>query len=131
MKNHKNNFESKPSVRLTDPAINEIGYVSKVTLDKINVAIKSQWKLNHWRTTKEVIDWFVSIDKKPLYKCIQFDIKEFYPSIKEPLLEKALKSLEEYIDIPTDDKAFIKHDRKSILVNKSEPWMKKIVHCLS
>ena len=42
MKNHKNNFESKPSVRLTDPAINEIGYVSKVTLDKINVAIKSQ-----------------------------------------------------------------------------------------
>ena len=42
MKNHKNNFESKPSVRLTDPAINEIRYVSKVTLDKINVAIKSQ-----------------------------------------------------------------------------------------
>ena len=66
-------------------------------------------KLNQWENTKEVIDWFASIDEKPLYKFVQFDTAEFYPSIKEPLLEKALKIAEEYTDIPTNDKAFIKH----------------------
>ena len=66
-------------------------------------------KLNQWKNTKEVIDWFASIDEKPLYKVVQFDITEFYLSIKGPLLEKALKFAEQYIEIPTDDKAIIKH----------------------
>ena len=48
-------------------------------------------KLNEWKNTKEVIGWFASIDEKPLYKVLQFDITEFYPSIKGPLLPKALK----------------------------------------
>ena len=92
-------------------------------MDKINVAIKSKLRLNQWKNTKEVIDWFAGFDEKLLYKFVQFDIKEFYPSIKEPLLEKALKFAEEYIDIPTDDKAIIKHARKSLLFNKSETWI--------
>ena len=25
-------------------------------------------ELNQWKNTKEVIDWFASIDEKPLYK---------------------------------------------------------------
>ena len=66
-------------------------------------------KLNQWKNTKKVVDWFACIDEKPLYKYVQFDTTEFYPSIKEPLLEKALKFAEEKIDIPTDDKAIIKH----------------------
>ena len=41
------------------------------------------------------------------------------------MLEKALKFAEEYIDIPTDHKAIIKHAWKSFLFNKSEIWMKK------
>ena len=36
-----------------------------------------------------------------------------------------MKFAEEYIDIPTDDKAIIKHARKSRLFNESETWMKK------
>ena len=50
---------------------------------------------------------------------------QFYPLIKEPLLGKALKIVEEYIDILTNDKAIIKHASKSLLFNKSETWMKK------
>ena len=125
MKDHKENFESKPSVRLKNTAKNQTGYFSKVILDKIDVAIKNKLRLNQCKSTKEVIDWFASIGEKPLYKFVQFDIQEFYSSIKEPLLEKALKSAEEYIDIPTDDKAIIKHTRKSLLFNKSITWMKK------
>ena len=77
-------------------------------------------KLNQWKNTKKVVDWFACIDEKPLYKYVQFDTTEFYPSIKEPLLEKALTFAEEKIDIPTDDKAIIKHAWKSFLFNKSE-----------
>ena len=57
---------------------------------------------------KEVIDWFANIDEKPLYKFVQFDTTEFCPSIKVPLLEKALKFADQYIDIPPSDKAIIK-----------------------
>lgn len=52
-------------------------------------------------------------------------MKEFYPSIKEPLLKKSLKFVEEYIYIPTNDKSIIKHARKSLLFNKIETQMKK------
>ena len=109
LKDHKENYGNRPSVRLINPVKNQIGRISKVILDKINAAIKSQLKLNQWKNTKGVVDWFVSIDEKPLYKFVQFDIKEYYPSTKEPLLEKALKFAKEYIDIPTDDKAIFKH----------------------
>ena len=92
-------------------------------LDKNNVAIKSKLRLNQWNNTNELKDWFTSIDEKPLYKFVQFDIKEFYHSIKEPLLEKALKFAGEYIIIPVGNKAIIKDARKLLLPNES--WMKK------
>ena len=40
-------------------------------------------------------------------------------------MKKALKFAGEYIDILTNDKAIIKQARKSLLINKSEKWMKK------
>ena len=49
-------------------------------------------------------------------------MQQNFISIKEPLL---LKFAEEYIEIPTDDKAIIKHAWKSLLFNKSKTWMKK------
>ena len=125
MKDNKDILENKPRVRLINPAKNEIGRISKVILEKINVAIKSQVKLNQWKNPKEVIDLFVSIDEKPLYKLVQFNIKEFYPSIKESHLEKASNFAEKYINISTDDKTIIKHARKSLLFNKRKMWMKK------
>ena len=75
MKDHKVIFENKPSLRLINPAKNEIGRFSKVILDKINVAIKSQLNLNQSKNTKEVIDCFGSTDEKPFYKFGHFDIK--------------------------------------------------------
>ena len=129
MKDHKGNFGNEPSVRLINPAKNQIGCISKVILGKINIGIKSELRLNQWKNTKEVIDWVANIDEKPFYKFVQFDIKEFYPSIKEPLLEKALKFAEGFIDIATYDKAIIKHARKSPLfkLRKKE----KKVNCLT
>ena len=66
-------------------------------------------KLLLFHTHTLYIDWFASIDEKPLYKVVQFNIIEFYPSIKRPLLEKALKFAEKYIEIPIDDKTIINY----------------------
>ena len=39
-RDHKDNFANNPQVRLKNPAKNELGRISKVILDKINLAIR-------------------------------------------------------------------------------------------
>ena len=84
-------------------------YVYEIYIDVESCLIIYILKLNQCKYAKEVIHWFASIDEKPLFKFVQLDTTEFYPLIKELLLEKALKFAEEYIDIATNDKAIIKH----------------------
>ena len=40
LKDHKDNFGNNLQVRLINPAKNELGRISKVILDKINLAIR-------------------------------------------------------------------------------------------
>ena len=42
LKDHKDNFENKPSCRLINPAKSDIGVVSKSIVDRINTSIRSQ-----------------------------------------------------------------------------------------
>ena len=55
----------------------------------------------------------MNIEEKSKYKFIVFDIKDFYPSIKETLLIKAINFAEKLVNITNEDKAIIKHARKS------------------
>ena len=48
-----------------------------------------------------------NIEQKHLYKFIIFDIKGFYPSIQEELLNKRLRIAQEYIDITSKDTEII------------------------
>ena len=43
LKDHKDNFENNPQVRLINPAKNELGRISKFILDKINLAIREHF----------------------------------------------------------------------------------------
>ena len=54
-----------------------------------------------------------------------FDVKDFYPSIKETLLTKAINFAEKLVNITNEGKVIIKHARTSLLYDNSEPWMKK------
>ena len=54
-----------------------------------------------------------------------FDIKDFYLSIPEELLNKGLRFAEEYIDIFGHAREIIYAARKSLLFNKKDTWMKK------
>ena len=72
-----------------------------------------------------VIKWFENINNKRLYKFLQFDIKDFYPSIKETLLNKAIQFAKEHVAITRNEVEVIFHARKSVLYNDGEPWMKE------
>ena len=118
---HTNN----PTVRLINPAKNYIERISKVILDKINASLIRQLKVNQWKNTQNVIECFMNIEEKSKYKFIVFDIKDFYQSTKETLLIKAINFAEKLVHITNEDKVIIKHARKSLSCDNSEPCMKK------
>ena len=60
-----------------------------------------------------------------MHKFIIFNIKNFYPSIQEELLNKGLRFAQEYIDITSKDTEIIYHARKSLLFDEKDTWMKK------
>ena len=68
--------------------------------------------------------YVVSTNKK-LYKFETFDIKEFYPSIKEFLLKKAINFTKQQAEISKKDKEIIFHTKKSLLFNDQHVWIKK------
>ena len=122
---HKDKFVNNLQVRLINPAKNELGRISKVILDKINLAIRKHFSFNQWKNTQNVKDWFNKIPPKKVHKFVAFDINEFYPSIKEQLLKEALDFAESYINITENDKKIINHARKSLLFIKQQTWIKK------
>ena len=54
-----------------------------------------------------------------------FDIKDFYPSIKEKLLWEAIRFAKLYISITNKDIEAIFHAKKSLLYYSDKPWVKK------
>ena len=65
--------------------------------------------VNQWRNTDSLITWFENIKSKN--KCIfmQYDIEEFYPSISEDLLKKALDHARTFVYISSEEKETIMH----------------------
>ena len=125
LKDHKSNFENNPSTRLINPAKNEIGRISKSILDKINSNLKISLGINQWKNTTSVVDWFKSIPDKSRHSFVIFDIKDFYPSIKEALLKEALAFAQGFINIASNDIEVVFHARKSLLFDGNDTWMKK------
>ena len=118
IKDYKENFDNHPTVRLINPAKNELGRISELILDKINKKISQKFELNQWKNTDIVPDWFKQIKNKHLYKFATFDIKEC-------LLKNALNFAEQHTEISEKDKATIFHARKSLLFNGQHVWIKK------
>ena len=54
-----------------------------------------------------------------------FDIKDFYLSIQEELLNKGLRFAQEYIDVTSKDREISYHARKSLVFDGNDTWMKK------
>ena len=123
-KDHKENFQNKPTCRLINPAKSELGRASKKILQKVVTEIRNVENLNLWRSTKEVIDWFKIIEKSSKTSFIVFDIVDFYPSITEELLDKALKFATGIVPMTTQEIEVIKHTKKALLFAGGELWKK-------
>ncbi len=125
LKDHKPNFTNKPTCRLINPTKSEIGKISKEILDRINRKIIKATKFNQWKNTSSVIKWFENIENKEDKKFISFDVVEFYPSITQDLLTRALNFASTHDNITKDEKDIIIHAKNSILIYDQQPWQKK------
>ena len=125
LKDHKENFQNNPQTRLINPAKNEVGRLSKVILDRINKELKEKLRVNQWKSNKDVIKWFLAIKNKNAHTFTVFDIKDFYPSIKESLLVEAIEFAKLHVEVKAEDLKTILHARKSLLFNAEHTWIKK------
>ena len=69
--------------------------------------------------------WLRNIPNKSECKFVQLDIKEFYPSITEQLLNNAITFAENYIPISKEDIRIKKHSKKTLLFYGNEAWKKE------
>ena len=125
VKDHKEDFPHKPSFRLINPSKSELRKVNKRILDNINKYIIEHTKVNQWKSSASVIEWFKAIKNKQKCTFIVFDIESFYPSISSDLFNKALKFAKEIIPIADRDLKIMMHSRKTLLFHENEPWVKR------
>ena len=99
--------------------------MGKTMLEGIVAKVSEATGSNLWRKTATVIDWFVDIPDKSRSSFIKFDICDFYPSISEDLLDKAIEFAQMHTYLSSKKICVIKHARKSLLFSRGEEWVKK------
>ena len=127
LKDHKSDFQSRPQCRLINPAKSEIGLISKRILENVVKIVAQKTKVNQWRNTASVIDWFKAINDKNRATFLKFDVKDFYPSISCELIKDSLSFARTYADISAEDEKIILHACNSLLFYKEGEWVKKEV----
>ena len=102
-----------------------MGRVRQIIVQDICASLRLALNINQWRSTKVCIKWFEECDKDDRCSFIKYDIREFYPSITERALDRALDLAKEYMVIPLDKVEIIKHCRKTLLYYEDSIWIKK------
>ena len=111
--------------RLLNGAKSQVGKIAQKILQDFNATIRNKTGLQQWRKTADVINWFINIEDKRSYRFIKFDICEFYVSISEEALKKALSWARGFTTISEQDERIVLHARQSFLFHKGTPWVKK------
>ena len=125
IKDDKSDFKRNPECRLMNPAKTQIGKVSKIIIQDVFASLRRALNIDQWRSTQDCIKWFKDYDKDDKCSFIKYGIKEFYPSITEKTLDKALELAREYRIIPLDKIEIIKHCHKTLLYYADSIWIKK------
>ena len=125
IKDHKDDFYHNISCRLINPSKSGIGKINKIIIDKINTKLLEVYKVNQWKNTQSVIDWYINIRGKRNSSFVVFDIENFYPSITLELLNNAIKFASEKCTISENDLSIIMQSRQTLLFYDKQPWVKK------
>ena len=118
VKDHKEDFPANPKFRLINPSKTDIGKVSKVILDKINTSLLEKIKVNQWKSSKAVINWFKDIRDKHRCSFIKFDVDNFYPSITLELFTKAIEFAKMHVSITEEELKIIRQARKTLIISQ-------------
>ena len=121
LKDHKPNVQNNATVRLLNPAKNELVRISKNILDKINVNLRNSLHYNQWKNTQEGSK-ALAINNIIRLSCLTSTV--FTRQFLE-FLTNALAFAETMINLDDHDKKIIYHSRKSLLFNQEQTWMKK------
>ena len=76
LKDTKPNFINDPKCRLINPTKFEIAKISKKILTRVVDELKVKTKLQLWKNTDAVIDWFENLQNKKDLRFVSFDIKD-------------------------------------------------------
>ena len=125
LKDHKENFANRPTCRLINPSKTEIGQISKQILEEINRKLVNATKVNQWKNTSSVLQWYQQLPNKRDSAFICFDVVEFYPSISEALLNRALDFASQHVIISAIDSQIIINAKHSLLFSNGHPWKKR------
>ena len=125
LKDHKQDFNDKPTVRLINPSKTDLGKTSKNILDRILPKLKSQIRLKQWRNTDNVKNWFKAIEDKNSTNFIQLDIVSYYPSITFGLLNKSLIFAMQNSNLNKNEVDVIRAARRTVIEYNNEYWSRK------
>ena len=78
------------SCRLINPPKTDIGKISKQILARVNKTILEKNKVNQWKNTSSIIEWYCNIKRKDQCSFVVFDIESFYQPISTKLFDKAI-----------------------------------------
>ena len=125
IKDHKEGFPDKISCRLINPSKTDVGKISKQVLDRVNNTILEKNKVNQWKNTSSVMEWYCNIKRKDQCSFAVFDIEGFYQSISTKLFDEAISFAKLYYDFTSDELEIIMHSRKTLLFWQDSNWVKK------
>ena len=81
--------------------------------------------INLWKSARDVLTWYRNCHTNQKSSFINFDIIDFYPSITESLLLKAINHAKQYTEILDNEIDIIIHAKRTLVFNGGEPWKKK------
>ena len=125
LKDHKPDFQTRPSVRLINPTKPEIGRIAMQILDNMVKEIRSKTGLKQCTNTLEVIRWFKELKNSKKLHFVIFDIDSFYPTITPTLIEKTLDWAMAFVNVTPQQRKIIHQACQSFLYSEGVPWVKK------
>ena len=125
LKDHKPDFRNKPTTRLINPCKPEIGKIAKQNLTKYLNQLREETGLLQFKNSDSVVSWFKAIPEKRKCSFIILDVVEYYPSISEKLLRKALDWASSIVPMAEDVKETIISSHKTLLYSGNTAFKKK------
>jgi hypothetical protein len=122
LKDHKEDFNVNPKVRLINPTKPEVGKIAMKIIDNVVKEIRKKNKnFVQAISTNDVLEWFKSVEDKKHLKFVNWDIDNFYASITPELLENSVDWATEYVDISAQQRKVILQACQSFLHFRGQP----------